>query len=65
VELCLLLADKAPQRFGRAAVWWHGRFCREAQIDLEEAQAVLAALALLAGDRNRNAALGLAERLSR
>jgi hypothetical protein len=45
LELCLLLADKAPQRFGRAAVRRHGRFCREAQVDLEEAQAVLAALA--------------------
>lgn len=49
LELCLLLADKAPQRFGQAAVRWHGRFCREAQVDPEEAQAVLAALALLAG----------------
>jgi hypothetical protein len=62
LELCLLLADKAPQRFGRAAVRWHGRFCREAQVDLEEAQAVLAALALLAGERKRNAALALAKR---
>jgi hypothetical protein len=65
LELCLLLADKAPQRFGRAAVRWHGRFCREAQVDLEEAQAVLAALALLAGERKRNAAFALAELLSR
>jgi hypothetical protein len=39
----LLLADKEPQRFGRAAIRWHGLFCREAQVDLEEAQAVLAA----------------------
>jgi hypothetical protein len=65
LELCLLLADKEPQRFGRAAVRWHGRFCREAQVDLEEAQAVLAALALLAGERKRNAAFALAELLSR
>jgi hypothetical protein len=65
LELCLLLADKSPQRFGRAAVRWHGRFCREAQVDLEEAQAVLAALALLAGERKQNAALALAELLSR
>jgi hypothetical protein len=65
LELCLLLADKEPQRFGRAAVRWHGRFCREAQVDLEEAQAVLAALGLLAGERKRNAAFALAELLSR
>src|SRR5688572_25338810 len=32
LELCLLLADKEPQRFGRAAVRWHGRFCREANV---------------------------------
>jgi hypothetical protein len=65
LELCLLLADKEPHRFGRAAVRWHGRFCREAKVDLEEAQAVLAALALLAGERRRNAAFALAELLSR
>jgi hypothetical protein len=34
LELGLLLADKEPRRFGRAAVRWHGRFCREAQVDL-------------------------------
>lgn len=62
----MLLADKEPQRFGRAAVRWHGRFCREANVDLEEAQAVLAALGLLAaGERKRNAAFALAELLSR
>jgi hypothetical protein len=35
LELCLLLADREPQRFGWAAVRWHGRFCREANVDLE------------------------------
>jgi hypothetical protein len=50
LELCLLLADKAPERFGRFALRWHGRYCREATIDLDEAQALLAALALLAGE---------------
>jgi hypothetical protein len=65
LELCLLLADKEPQRFSRAAVRWHGRFCREANVGLEEAQAVLAALALLAGARKQNAAFALAELLSR
>jgi hypothetical protein len=65
LELCLLLADREPQRFGRAAVRWHGRFSREANVDLEEAQAVLAALGLLTGERKRNAAFALAELLSR
>ena len=59
------LVCKEPQRFGRAAVRWHGRFCRETQVDLEEAQAVLAALALLAGERRRTAAFALAELLRR
>jgi hypothetical protein len=30
---------------------WHGRYCREVDVTFEEAQAVLAALALLAGDK--------------
>jgi hypothetical protein len=65
LELCLLLRDKAPERFPRAALRWHGRFCREVDVTLEEAQAVLAALVLLAGERKRNAAFALAELLSR
>jgi hypothetical protein len=31
LELCLLLRDKAPERYPPAALRWHGRFCREAQ----------------------------------
>jgi hypothetical protein len=65
LELCLLLADKQPERFGRAAVRWHGRFCRETNAGLEEAQAVLASLALLVSGRRRNGAFALAELLSR
>jgi hypothetical protein len=40
---------------------WPARYCREAKVTFEEAQAVLAALALLAGERKRNAAYALAE----
>jgi hypothetical protein len=29
LELCLLLRDKAPERFSRAALRWHARLCRE------------------------------------
>jgi hypothetical protein len=46
LELCLLLRDKAPERFSRAALRWHARLCREVDVTLEEAQAVLAALVL-------------------
>ena len=55
LELCLLLADKDPQQFGPAAVRWHGRFCREARVGREGAQAVLATLALRVGQRNGTA----------
>jgi hypothetical protein len=66
LELCLLLADKAPERFGPAALRWHGRYCREfREVDLAEGQAVLATLAALEGARRRNSALALAELLSR
>ena len=65
LELCLLLRDKAPDRFPRAALRWHGRYCREVTVSLEEAQAVLAALALLAGDMKSNAAFALADLMSR
>jgi hypothetical protein len=65
LELCLLLRDEAPEKFPRAALRWHGRYCREVDVSLEEAHAVLAALALLAGERKRNAAFALAELLSR
>jgi hypothetical protein len=65
LELCLLLRDEAPEKFPRAALRWHARLCREVDVTLEEAQAVLAALALLAGERKQNAAYALAELLSR
>src|SRR3954453_19287784 len=65
LELCLLLREKAPERFPRAALRWHGRLCREVDVSLEEAQAVLAALALMAGERKGNAAFALADLRSR
>jgi hypothetical protein len=65
LELCLLLRDKAPERYLRAALRWHGRLCREVDVSFEEAQAMLAALAVMAGDRKGNAAYALADLLSR
>jgi hypothetical protein len=61
----LLLRDEAAEKFPGAALRWHGRYRREVDVSLEEAQAVLAALGLLAGKRKRNAAFALAELLSR
>jgi hypothetical protein len=63
-ELCLLLRDKLPDRYPRAALRWHGRLCREVDVSLEEAQAVLAALVLLASERKSNAAFALADLLA-
>src|SRR6266498_2818181 len=65
LELLLLLSEHDPARFRRGALRWHCRYCREMDEDLEEGQAVLATLAALATGRKRNAALALAELLSR
>jgi hypothetical protein len=51
--------------YPRPALRWHGRLCREVDVSLEEAQAILAALAVMAGERKGNAAYALAELLSR
>lgn len=64
LELLLLLCDRAREKYGRAALRWHARFVQELDVDLSEGQAVLAALAALAGERKTNAAHALAELLS-
>jgi hypothetical protein len=56
--------DPSPPR-PSAALRWHGRLCREVDVGLEEAQAALAALVLMAGERKGNAAFALADLLSR
>ena len=64
LELTLLLADKEPEKFDRAAVRWHVRFVYDSKnVDLRESLAVLALLAAI--PRNRSAAQALAELLSR
>jgi hypothetical protein len=66
LELCLLLVEKSPDRFGRAALRWHGRYCREVRdVDLDEGSAVLATLGALRGPSSKVAASALAELLSR
>jgi hypothetical protein len=39
LELCLLIREKEPARYTRAALRWHGRYCREVDVTFEEAQA--------------------------
>jgi hypothetical protein len=66
LELVLLLCRREPKRFPRAALRWHGRYCREVRdVDLDEGQAVLAALCALRGPRKAAAARALAEMLDR
>jgi hypothetical protein len=66
LELVLLLLDTEPSRFERAALRWHGRYCREVKdVDLIEAQAVLACLAGLRGARPEPAAHALADLVHR
>ena len=64
LELTLLLADKEPEKYDRAAARWHVRFLQETKnVDLREGLAVLALLAAIPA--NRLAATALAELLSR
>ena len=64
LELTLLLAEREPDKFERAAVRWHVRFAQEVpNIDLRESLAVLALLAAIPA--NRLAACALAELFSR
>ena len=64
LELLLLLRDRDPDRYPRAALRWHGRLCREVRaISLSEAVAVLALLAALADSADRSPAGALAELL--
>ena len=65
LELVLLLVDD-PRRFRRAALRWHARYCGELpDVGFEEAHAVLACLAGLAGRRPKAAAAALAELVRR
>lgn len=66
VELCLLLLNRDRPRFERAALRWHGRYCREvAGVSLDEGQAVLSLLAALRSPRAASAARSLAELFDR
>jgi hypothetical protein len=58
------LGKRSPRKL-LAALRWHGRLCPEVDVSLEEAQAILAALVVMAGERKGNAAFALADPLSR
>jgi hypothetical protein len=52
LALCVVLADRDPARYRRAAARWLGQFAAEASdVSLEEAQLVAAALAALPASR--------------
>lgn len=62
LQLILLLRDEDPARYGRAALRWHARYCREVPgVTLSEAATVLALLAALAEETYRAAPRALAE----
>jgi hypothetical protein len=64
LELTLLLADKEPEKYTRAAARWHVRFVEETKnVDIRESQAVLALLTAI--PVNAVAAAALAELFSR
>jgi hypothetical protein len=64
LELTLLLADRDPAKYERAALRWHARFMREVpKVEMRESQAILSLLALV--PVSRLAAAALAELLSR
>jgi hypothetical protein len=65
LEIVLILVDE-PGKFRRAALRWHARYCGEIRdVGFEEAHAVLACLAGLAGRRPKAAASALAELVHR
>jgi hypothetical protein len=62
----MILLESEPSRFERAALRWHGRYCQEVRdVDLNEAQAVLACLAGLRGSRPEPVAHALADLVHR
>lgn len=65
LELCLLLRDKARERLPASCPPLARPPVPEVDVSLEKAQAMLAALVVMAGERKANAAYALADLLSR
>jgi len=65
LALCLLVREREPARFSRAALRWHARFCAETEgVDLEDARLVLDLLAAIGGREPGRAARALRELLA-
>jgi hypothetical protein len=65
LALLLLARDADPERYARAAVWWHPRLCADAGLPIDEGQLTLAALNALSGQRAQSGArtlLGVLDR---
>ena len=61
LALCMLLRDREPARYPRAAVRWLGRYCCEQQgVTLDEASLLAAHLLAFTADDARPAAQSLA-----
>jgi predicted transport protein len=64
LQVCVLLRDREPERYERAAVRWIGRFCVERpDVTLEDVDHARAAFGLMR--RDPAAALGVLQRLCR
>ena len=62
LQVCVLLRDREPERYERAAVRWIGRFCAEhPDVGLEDVDHARAAFSLMR--RDAEAALRLLQRL--
>jgi hypothetical protein len=57
--ICLLLRDKEPTRYEKAALRWHARLCREGRLSFADAGIALAALTALGTTRREAGAHAL------
>jgi hypothetical protein len=65
LAVTLVFLDGEPQRFDRAAVRWHARYCLEHQPGPDESQLLLSALRALSGPARDAAVPALAEMFRR
>ena len=65
LDLCLLLAEKDPKRYPRAAVRWLERLLGERELEIAEVQLAASALAALQGRSSAQAVTVLVELMHR
>ncbi|QEC48911.1 hypothetical protein FSW04_15895 [Baekduia soli] len=61
LQVCVLLRDREPERYERAAVRWIGRFCVERAVTLEDVDHARVAFQIMRRDPER--ALGILQTL--